>query len=454
MMRLCTLLILSVTLAILGGCGSPSAPETTAEKAPSAPAGGATAKLAGELEVMAFKGGYGIDMYEKAAKEFGEKHPELKISVSGNPRVWEQIRPRMVAGNPPDLMFPGWGMDQWGLVQEGQLLALDDALAQPAYQSQTPWKDTFDAKVLKLGQKDGKTYMLPYYVMVYGWWYDPGVFQRNGWTVPETWDELLALGEKTKAKGIAPITYQGQYPYYMLEGMLFPWVASVGGVEALQAAQNMEPGAWKSPAMLKAAEMIEELNKKGFFQKGATGMSHTESQTQFLNGKAAMIPCGSWLESEMRSVWPKGAQLEYMAVPIVANGTGDPTFTVIGVEPWMIPTDAKNPTAAVELFRYMTSLPKAKEFVEQKGTLMAIVGSEQAKLPKVLVKPAEAVKNAKTLWACQFRQWYPAFQKELEGALTSMLNGELTPQQFVDRVEAEAEKTRNDPEIPKYKSEL
>lgn len=404
-----------------------------------------------ELSVAAFQGGYGIDAYEKAAQEFGEMHPGLKVKVEGDPRIWEKLRPRLVAGDPPDLMFPGWGMDHWSLVEEGQLMPLDEALDGPAWGGKGKWRDTFMPEILKLCQKDGKTWMLPYYYMIYGWWYDPGVFAKNGWTPPQTWNELLALCDKIKAKGIAPITFQGQYPYYMIEGMLLPWAVSIGGIEAVDAAQNLEPGAWNSPAMVRAAEMICELRDRGYFQDGATGMSHTESQTQFLNGKAAMLPCGSWLSSEMKDVMPPDAKIEFMMCPRVEGGKGDPTAILIGIEPWMIPKDAKNKEMAVELFKYMTSLEKAKEFVETKGTMMAIVGSEKAKLPEVLIKPAEAVNKSKTVWSVQYRMWYPAMQKEIEGAMTSMLNGEITAKQFCDRCEAAAAATRDDPNIPKYK---
>lgn len=117
----------------------------------------------------------------------------------------------------------------------------------------------------------------------------------------------------------------------------------------------------------------------------------------------------------------------------------------------MVPTAAKNPNAAIALYKYMTSLPKAKEFIEKKGTLMAIKGSDEMKLPEVLVKPSAAVKGSKTVWSNEFRQWYPALEKDIEGALTSMLNKEITPEQFCDRCEASAEKTRKDSSIAKYK---
>jgi len=403
------------------------------------------------VEVQAFKGGYGIDFYQKAAEEWAAKNPGVEVKVEGDPRVWEKLKPRFIGGNPPDLTFPGWDMDHWALASEGQLEDLTEALQGKPYEGEGTWGDTFNPQLLKLGQLEGKQYTLPYYVMLHGWWYDPGVFEKNGWTPPKTWDELMVLGEKMKAKGIAPLTYQGKYPYYMIEGFLLPWLISAGGNQAFEDAQNMVPGAWKSPAMLKAAQLIDELRTKGFFQKGALGLDHTASQMEFLNGKAAMIPCGSWIYSEMEKSIPPGVKMQFMQVPAAPNAVGDPSSLLIGIEPWMVPSKAKNKAEAIDLFKYMTSLEKAKQFVKEKGTLMAIKGSDDVELPEVLVEPAKAFKNSKYLYAVQFRHWYKKFETQLEGLMASLLEGKITPQQFCDGAEAEAEKVRQDDTITKHK---
>ena len=442
MRKLCSFAIAASLLIV--GCGPKGEPTAVPTLQPDA-------KIEGDLEVAAFKGGYGIDFYEKCAKEFATKNPGLKVKVWGNPRVWEQLRPRFIGDDPPDLCFPGWGMDHWALAEEGQLLDLDSALNTKADGSEGTWRDTFEPSALKLAQLDGKQYTLPLYVMLFGWWYDPGVFAKNGWTPPKTYAELLVLCEKIKAKGIAPITFQGKYPYYMIEGMLLPWAHSIGGPDAIRNAQNLEPGAWKSDAMLQAARMIKELQDKGYLQKGAVAMSHTESQEEFLNGKAAMLPCGTWLESEMRNVKPPSAKMEFFLPPVVEGGKGDPSALAMAIEPWMVPAKAKNPNAAIGLFKYMTSLEKAREFVQTKGTLMAIKGSDATDLPEVLAAPAAAFKASKEVWSNQYRQWYPKFHTEVENALTSMLNGELTPEAFCDRVETAAEATRNDKDIKKHR---
>lgn len=440
--RAARLLAAALALGALAACG----------KKAGAPAGSAAGGAGGnEAEVALFQGGYGIDFFQKVAREYEAAHPkDAKLRVWGNPRIWEQLRPRFVAGNPPDLTWPGWGMDYWPLVYEHQLAPLDDALAGPPAEGGGTWRDTFEPSLLKLGQYDGKQYMLPYFYNVHGWWYDANLFAKHGWTPPRTWSELIALCDKIKATGIAPITYQGKYPYYMVTGFLMPWVISAGGIKALDDAQNLVPGAWKSPAFLEAARRIKELRDRGDFQQGAIGMSHTEAQMELLSGRAAMIPCGTWLHSEMSTVLPPTVKLAYMLPPILDNGPGDPTAVAIGIEPWVVPAKGHHRETVLDYYKTLTSLTNAKRFVEEKGTLMSIRGSDAAKMPDYLLAPAAAFKNSKAVWSTEYIQWYPTLGKASQDAMAALLNGEATPEQFCQRLEDAAAAVRADSSIPKH----
>lgn len=405
----------------------------------------------GPLDVQAFKGGYGIDFYQKMAEEYNKSHAGAAVKVEGDPKVWDQIKPRMNAGNPPDFMFPGWGFNHWTAAEDGQLYGLEAALNTPGADGKTPWKDTFNPGMLELGQLDGKQVCLPYYLMMYGWWYDPDVFAKNGWTPPKTYKELLDLSAKIKAKGMAPITFQGKYPYYMLYGMLMPWTISEGGMGAFQACQNMQPGAWKSPAILKAAQMIEELRDKGFFEDGCVSMTHTEAQQDFLNGKAAMVPCGTWMKAEMKDQMKPGQKIAFFLPPAIEGGKGDPTAIQVDIEPWMVPVKSKNPQLAIDFFKFMTSVDNAKAFVKEKGTLMTIKGANDVDLPDELKAPAEALKNSKAVYSIKFRKWYDTFEKEVEDSLTALVTKKLNAQQFVDRLETAATAVREDESIKKHR---
>ena len=432
LLLVCALIIAAICLS---GCGK----KQTAEE-------GKT-----EIEVAVFQGGFGLDFFEYAAREYEKTHPNVKINLWGNPRVWEQLRPRFVKGDPPDLTWPGWGMDYWGLVAENKVLAMDKYLDTKAYGQDKKWIETFDMRLLNKGKYEGHYYIMPFNQNVFGWWYNVDMFKKHGWQPPKTYAELLVLCEKIKKAGIAPITFQGRYPAYMLRGFLFPWVISDGGLQAFNDAQNLKPGAWSSPSFLRAAEMVAELRDKGYFQKGAMGMSHTESQMEFVLGRAAMIPCGTWLGSEMKRQIEPGFSMEFFNPPVMRDGKGDPSTTGTWVETWIVPKESKHPDIAADFFKFMTSLDMAKRFVAEKDTLMCIIGSDEVRLGPDLVAPARLIRKAKATWDADYANWYPSLGRETETAMAALLNGEMTPKQCVDYMERAAEKARKDKMRPRHR---
>lgn len=416
-----------------------------------------------EVEVAVFNGGFGIDFFKEKAREFEKKFPAkltpkgathpLTIRVWGTPRVWEELRPRFVKGNVPDITWPGWGMDYWKLVSEGQVQPFDTWLNEEAFGQDKTWKETFDQKLLNRGRYNGHYYLIPINNNVYGWWYDENLFIKRGWSPPKTYPELLDVCAKIKAAGIAPITYQGKYPYYALSGFLFPWAISIGGIDVYNDAQDLVPGAWKSAPFLQAAQMIADLRDRGVFAEGAPGKTHLQAQTDFANGKAAFIPCGTWLSNENKEDFRAHPQfkLQFMPPPFVPGGKGDPATLGSGTEDWVLPERSRHPEMAVEFFKYLMSLDSQKEWVREKKTLSPIKGSEKTDIPPELATAARYFNQAKTVWAAQYQQWYPGLKTSTEDAMRKLLSNELKPQEFVEQLEAGAEKIRKDASIIKHK---
>ena len=414
------------------------------------------------LEVAVFNGGYGIDFYQNKAKEFAENYPEkltpkgaskpLTIKVWGTPRVWTELQPRFVKGDVPDICWPGWGMDYWKLIAEGQIAPVDEYLSEQAFDQKKPWKDTFVQSLLRKGQFNGKQYIVAVNNNVLGWWYDADLFSKNGWMPPRTYPELLSVCKEIKAKGIEPITYQGKYLYYVLAGFVYPWVISLAGVDAFNDAQDLKPGAWKSPAFLQAAVMVAELRDREYFAAGALGKTHLQAQTDFASGKAAIIPCGTWLANENKQDFEAhpNFKLTFLMPSTVPGGKGDPTAIGTGTEDWVLPAKSKHPQIAMEFFKFLTSLENSKQFVRAKQTFTTIIGSEKTELPENLQDAAVAFGRSKTIWSAQYQQWYPGLKKNTEDAMKKLLSGDYTPQQCVDAMEQAAQKIRDEKTIIKH----
>src|SRR5690606_35969323 len=139
------------------------------------PAGYASAQGAQRtVDVLVFKGGYGSDFFEDAAKEFEKLHPDIKVNVQGDPRAWDLLIPRLAAGTPPDLVWPGWGMNLAPVISENQILPWDKYLDKPVWgdTSGKKWRETFQPNLLAKGVFNGQTLVLPFNIDTYGWWHD------------------------------------------------------------------------------------------------------------------------------------------------------------------------------------------------------------------------------------------------------------------------------------------
>ncbi|MCH7945270.1 MAG: hypothetical protein IIC73_04550, partial [Armatimonadetes bacterium] len=173
--------------------------------------------------------------------------------------------------------------------------------------------------------------------------------------------------------------------------------------------------------------------------------------TEVLKGKAGMVPVGTWFYAEMENAWPPGLVAEFMLPPPFADGQGDKSALMVAIEPFIIPSKAKNKDHGVNYFRYITSHDKALQFVEEKGTLMAIKGLEDAIYPPHLKTPARLFAESTLKWHSEYRFWYPQLADEAEDAMSALLAGDIGPQKFCDRLEAKAEETRNDERIVRHK---
>ena len=121
-----------------------------------------------------FEGGYGADYIRYAAQIFQELHPETKVDVVGIQRVADQLRPRFIAGSPPDVIDnSGAGsLDTVALVNEGQLLDLAPLMEAPSLD--TPGKtfrETLFPGSQDTGAYEGVQYHLNIAYTVVGLWH-------------------------------------------------------------------------------------------------------------------------------------------------------------------------------------------------------------------------------------------------------------------------------------------
>jgi raffinose/stachyose/melibiose transport system substrate-binding protein len=75
-------------------------------------------------------------------------------------------------------------------------------------------------------------------------------------------------------------------------------------------------------------------------------------QIDFVQGKGAMLLCGSWVPNETFDKTSPDFEFGAFAFPMVEGGKGDPNSVEMETIGWGIPKDAKNPDLAKEFIRF------------------------------------------------------------------------------------------------------
>ena len=406
------------------------------------------------LSISWFEGGYGREYLDYAVEIFKEKYPEYEVKLDVGPKNHEQLRVQFIAGNPPDIFLANEGfLDYFALINDEQLLPLNDILETPAPDRDGTFKDMFLPGTLNTGKRDGNYYLSPVFSTFFGLWYSESLFEKNNWIIPKTYKEFYEVSDQIKDSGkMAAYTYQGLYPQYPLGSLLIPLIGAHGGIEALEALDKLEPGAWKSEAVLKAVRDLKEHYNK-YAMNGTLALNHTQAQMEFINERAAIIPCGTWLENEMKGNWPENFDLKFM-VPPVAQEKGEDNYVVMGYMFVAVPKEAANPTAAKDFLKILYSKKVLANMAKTGGVTMPIKNSTEGidnLLPQVLVEANQELsqKNIQTYFI-SWRLWYKPLFKKVMDSITEMVSGKITPEEFCEDVEKEAERTRRAPEIIKY----
>jgi N-acetylglucosamine transport system substrate-binding protein len=279
------------------------------------------------LKVGFFESGMGRGWFDFAMDSFKRKFPNVSFEVVYSPKIDMITGTKITAGNDEDMFdlfsggIPG-GVEP--VAAAGKLESQEDLWERRAYDGNgMTLKDlALDGEYDSTSRVLGKTYALPVAGTSAGLMYDQNLFAQNGWNQnPKTWEQFLKLCEDIKAKGLVPITFPGQYPTYLeyAFGVTKQFeLAELGGTLKTfeDNYRNFKLPQHLSPESVERWRRIYEMGKKGYFPAGVAALNHTQSQMQVLEGKAAMVATGTWVQNEMKNSMPKNFRWGFMAVPM------------------------------------------------------------------------------------------------------------------------------------------
>lgn len=270
---------------------------------------------------------------------------------------------------------------------------------------------------------------IPYQSYASGVVYNKAIFKEVGVKEPKTWDEFLDVCEKIKKAGYNPLTLDGAYTTMNLGYHLARYIGQEGVKDVVN------NGKWaETPEVLKMAQDMENLVKKGYFSEYAPA-SFPEGENEIGFDETAMVINASWVADEITN--NTGCDLEWgmFSYPAVTGGVDGTEGMMVGGQGMSINKNSKNAQAAFELIMYLTTGKGDAEVSKASNAIPA--DPANGEWPEIIkdFKPAFEQATKGYEWACGM---------ECEAEMTPVIQewgnklfgGECTAQEFVDGLEA------------------
>jgi raffinose/stachyose/melibiose transport system substrate-binding protein len=297
-------------------------------------------------------------------------------------------------------------------------------------------KQNFSAANLAPWQMpDGKPFAVPLAAVSHAVYYNKTIFQKEGLSVPQTWEDFLSLCGTLAAKGYTPLANGVADEWDILEcfylGMLPNFIG--GGTERAK----YESGEKKlnDAAFIASFQALADASK--YLTKGFEAVTYNDSQALFNTQQAVMFVDGSW----NLSVYI-GAPFEWglFAIPAPKGRS-----TLISFHPDMAiayNTSTKYPSECREFLAWLASpegATVASQFMPEGffPMISAPIKLADAHANEFLALNTGKDTDARFVWP-KFLDLYAPMNQ----AVIKVLKGEQSPQQAANDMEAAAAKLR------------
>lgn len=401
-----------------------------------------------KLDIIAFNGGH-VGMWDELVALFLEYYPGVEVTTDFSDDVANRVRARMMTETPPDFVNSSgseWSAKDAALA--GQLMDLSDFFATGVNADGVALSEVVPAGSLAPCYVNDMLIAIPDGVTYLGWWYNVHMFEDLGITPPTTWDELYAAAEVLNENGVIPFMYQ--FPSYGYWGLSLEMMLCAAGQDTFNKCFiTLEEGAWTSEAALKAITYQENLVKDGILSPLSVGADFSASQVDFVNGRVGMLPNGTWFENEMKESLPEGFDMAFIPFPAIEEG-GDRCVVTTGGGAGYIPSHCQNPEAAKAF--YGVILSDAGQAIIAKYGMMPISQTIDTSILADVMTPAnlsalEAAQQDDVVVVNSTEGYYGDMNTALRDCNDLLCLGDITAEEYCQRMEEAAEAVRNDPDI-------
>lgn len=369
------------------------------------------------------------EVYKQIANDYMKENPSINVNVEFPGNEYENMmKVKMAANDLPDI-FDTHG---WAVIRYGKYLA--DLKDQPWASQMT---DTIKDVVT---DKAGKVHALVLSEAKDGLTYNVDLLQKYHIDPPKTFDELMAAADKLKKESNGEVT-----PFYFsgiddwMIGQFFDYFATSLLISPKQnEAQSLLDNKMDWTKWTPLPEKFLDISKKGYMNKDVLTAKYSDLPKLFAQGKIAFTLLGPSFADEVHQVNPN-LKIGFMPVPSMAAGD-EPNFS--GGERYTMGVfkESKNLDEAKKLVAYYAKPENMAKF------------ANVTKLPPGL--KGVTAKHEFTEYYDKYAsvRVFPYFDRVyLPNGMwdvlcktgSALLAGQVTPQQYSDKMKQEVERLRN-----------
>lgn len=378
-----------------------------------------------------------ITAMQKIADEYAADHPGFSlnlITTPDRPSYIQKYETLAAANKLPELFDTDATPFAQKLAQQGRMVDVDLLLKDLGLSDQYR-----DAALNYQRFDDGSLYMVPFEFQLEFFWYNKDLLAQAGVPVPATLDDFAPMCQALRAKGITPIALDGA-DGWPLERYMAYYPFRQAGPEYVQKLKTGEAKFSDAPGRA-AAEWLYGLGQAGCFQEGFSATGYADAQAQFTSGKAAVYNIGTWeLANLATDKLDAGVRdsVDYFTLPTIPGAvTADNEYvTPSGIG--MAVNSATYDPLVRDFLRF--ALERYPAEVAASGALSPTTGVETtipANATPLYTRAIEQAGDVGTKIAMPWdTQLDPATNTRLQQELTLLVQGDITPDEFVSTMDA------------------
>ncbi|OPZ90630.1 MAG: Multiple sugar-binding protein precursor [Firmicutes bacterium ADurb.Bin419] len=367
--------------------------------------------------------------FQNVLKHVEEQFKDVELVVEGidNESYKTKLKNSVSTNQLPDIFFTWSAGFSKPFVESGKVLALDEYIGD--------LKGKLLPGITDSMTYDGKVYGLPYQMQVAPLYCNKELFEQNGVKIPETYEELLTAVNTFSKKGITPMVNGAKelWPAMFYYDILA--LRTAGAQQCINALNKKS--SFDSPEFIDAAAKLVELSKAGAFGENPLKLSYDSGNTQFAEGKAAMLFNGNWVagvvESETSQVKGKIIATKF---PLISGGKGIATEYLGGAgDGFMVSSNTPNKDLAVKVVKFIAEDMAREAYLANAGMPGWNVQVDDSNISPMVKQMVNMTKDS-TAWVL----WWDVFLESADADIhknlvVELIAGQISPEDFAKEMQ-------------------